>query len=255
MRQKSPTDDYWNRRALDETDESKVNMPDTVQRDLELQFVFNHLQPNARVVEIGCGNGFVSRQIRQQVAHLDAFDFAENMVDRARQRFGETNNRFFHESVLFPRNVASDYDIAICVRVLMNLRDLTEQKVALSNIADMLRSSGKLILIEGYRDGFDHLSKYRNSIGLTSVKPAAHNFYPTLQDVMPEILKHFLIERTWHTGLFDFLTRIVYPALVGAENATTPGDFHNKIEPVVRAFEGSDLTAFARVHGFLLVKR
>jgi SAM-dependent methyltransferase len=252
---KSSTDQYWNHRAVTEPELAKVNMPDTVQRDLELKFVFENLWPTARMVEIGCGNGYVSQQLRARVAHVDAFDYAENMIEHARMSYGETNNRFFHDNVLDPANTKAPYDAALCVRVLMNLRNLKEQKIAIGNIARMLRPGGRLILIEGFRDGFDALTSFRQAIGLPQVIPAAHNFYSYLADVIPTINEHFLIERTWHSGLYDFLTRIVFPQLVGAENATKPGDFHSKIEPIVRANDEPDMARFARVHGFALARR
>jgi SAM-dependent methyltransferase len=252
---KSSTDEYWNQRAVTEPELAKVNMPDTVQRDLELKFVFKHLWQAARMVEIGCGNGYVSQQLRAHVAFVDAFDYAENMVERARITYGETNNRFFHDSVLDPKYANGPYDIALCVRVLMNLRNFEEQKAAVRNIAKMLRPGGRLILIEGFRDGFETLSSFRQLIGLPQVIPAAHNFHCYLADIIPVIDEHFIVEQTWHTGLYDFLTRIVFPQLVGAENATKPGDFHAKIEPIVRTNDEPDMARYARVHGFALARR
>jgi SAM-dependent methyltransferase len=252
---KSSTDEYWNQRAVTEPELAKVNMPDTVQRDLELKFVFDHLWRTARMVEIGCGNGYVSQQLRARVAFVDAFDYAENMVERARTTYGETNNRFFHDTVLDPKHTRGPYDVALCVRVLMNLRGLDEQKTAIRNMASMLRRGGRLILIDGFRDGFDMLTSFRHSIGMPPVIPAAHNFHSRLADIIPTINEHFIIEQTWHTGLYDFLTRIVFPQLVGAENATKPCDFHASIEPIVRANDEPDMARFARVHGFALARR
>jgi SAM-dependent methyltransferase len=252
---KSPTDEYWNNRALTEPEAAKVNMPDTVQRDLELKFVFKHLWPTARLVEIGCGNGYVSQQLRARVAHVDAFDYSENMIARAHETYGETNNRFFLDDVRDPKNTKSPYDAALCVRVLMNLGNLDEQRIALRNMAGMLRPGGRLVLVEGFRDGFDALSGFRQAIGIPQVAPAAHNFYSYLADVKPTINEFFLVEETWHTGLYDFLTRIVFPQLVGAANATQPGDFHAKIEPIVRANDGPEMARFARVHGYALTRR
>ena len=37
---KSDTDRHWNERAVTECDDAKVNIADTVQRDLELEFIF-----------------------------------------------------------------------------------------------------------------------------------------------------------------------------------------------------------------------
>jgi len=255
MSQQSPTDRYWNERARTVPEDDKVSMPDTVQRDLELKFVFEHLWPTARVVEIGCGNGYASQLLRTRVTHVDAFDYAEGMIERARRTYGETNNRFFRDDVRDPKHVRSPYDIALCVRVLMNLRNADEQRIALGNIAKMLCSGGRLVLIEGFRDGYDVLSNFRREIGLPPVIPAAHNFYSYLRDLSPTLNELFVVERTWHTGVYDFLTRIVFPQLVGAENATKPGDFHSKIEPIVQAHDGPDMTRFARVYGFALVRR
>ncbi len=122
-------------------------------------------------------------------------------------------------------------------------------------MAGMLHPGGRLILIEGYRDGFDTINKFRQAIGIAPALPAAINFYSYLGDLLPTISEHFTIEQTWHSGVFDFLTRIVYPQMVGAENAHTPGEFHLKIEPIVRAGPSRDLARFARLHGFALIKR
>jgi len=128
---KSNTDRHWNDRALSESDDARVNIADTVQRDLELQFIFSQLPADAQVLEVGCGNGYVTRQLRERVRHVDAFDYAENMVARGRANYGETNNRFFHGSVLDPPDVVtttgwvpvgvatSTVVITICVEVLL----------------------------------------------------------------------------------------------------------------------------------------
>jgi len=188
------------------------------------------------------------------VAFVDAFDYAENMVARARETYGETNNRFFQDSILAPRTTGTDYDAALCIRVLINLANLEQQRQALDNLAGMLKRGGHLILIEGYREGFEVINALRAVIGLPSAHPAPINFYSSLTELMPSILQKFTIEATFNTGLFDFLTRIVYPALVGAENAHTPGEFHLKIEPIIRHLNSPGLARFARVHGFLLSK-
>lgn len=252
---KSSTDQFWNERAAQLPDQAKVNIADTVQRDYELQFIFDQLRPTMRMIEIGCGNGYVTQQLRERVAHVDAFDYAENMVERARQSYGETNNRFFHDSVLDPKNTQGPYDAALCVRVLINLRDVNEQIAAVRNMAGLLKQGGRLILIEGYKDGFDEINALRTAVGIAPANPAAINFYSSLSELMPTILESFSIEATFNTGLFDFLTRVVYPSLVGADKAMEPGEFHEKVAPIVYAMRTPELARFARLHGFTLVKK
>lgn len=252
---KSSTDEFWNRRASQEPDAARVNIADTVQRDHELQFVLPHFDSTMRVVEIGCGNGYVTQQLRSQVAHVDAFDYAEAMVERARATYGETNNRFLHDSILDPKRVGTGYDAGLCVRVLINLRNLEEQKRAVGNMASLLRPGGRLLLVEGFRDGFDAINATRQAIGLPPANPAAINFYSYVAELMPTILANFQVAGTWHSGMFDFLTRVVHPQLHGAEQATGPGDFHLRIEPIVRANALPDLVAYARLRGFLLIRK
>jgi SAM-dependent methyltransferase len=255
MNIRSETDKHWNERALSGIDAAKINIDDTVQRDLELQFVFKNLDRGSRLLEVGCGNGYVTKQLRERVAFVDAFDFSENMIERGKQMFGETNNRFFHDSVLAPKNARGPYDIVVCIRVLINLRNLEEQSRSVRNIADLVKPGGKVILIEGYREGFEAISAFRTELGIPALKPASINYYSALSELMPVFQREFTIADTFHTGLFDFLTRVVYPSLVGPDQATRAGEFHSKIEPIVRAYDGPDLARFARLHGLLLIKR
>lgn len=253
---KSSTDLHWNERALSETDDAKVSFHDPVQRDLELDFVFAHLPAAGRVVEVGCGNGYATRQIRERTGHVDAFDFAENMVDRARSTYGETNNRFFHGSLLDRGTCdANAYDAAICVRVLINLRELHEQMVAINNISYWLKPGGKLILIEGFRDGFDALDQLRADCGLPPLMPAAINYYSRLSDLWSEIARSFESVDEFHTGTYDFLTRLVLPRIAGADQSEIWHGFHRKIEKVARHFNPAEMKRLARARGFALVKQ
>jgi SAM-dependent methyltransferase len=252
---KSATDKHWNERAIHEADPSKVNIADTYQRELETAFVLTNVPRKGRVLEVGCGNGFLTDVLRRACEFVDAFDFSENMVQQASALHGESNNRFFHDSVLTGSNVAPPYDGVVCVRVLINLRDASEQKIAIRNMASWLGPKGQLILVEGFQDGFDALNQTRRATGIPEMKPAAINFYSGLSDILPIIEKEFTIVRRFHTGMFDFLTRVVYPSLVGAENAQGPSDFHGKVLPIVRAMNPDEFAPMARVHGFHLQRR
>lgn len=252
---KSPTDFHWNQRAIEEKDHVAVNIADVTQRELETDFVIGHLRPESKVLEIGCGNGFLSNILRDRVDTLDAFDYAENMVIEARRLYGERNNRFFHDNVLAPRNLSGPYDAIVCVRVLINLRNLDEQKVAVSNMAAALSKGGTLILVEGFLDGFDALNELRKRCGMQAMQPARINYYSRLDELMAHICTQFDVGPEFHSGCFDFLTRVVYPALVGPSNATGHSEFHRKILPVARSINPSEFRSLARLRGFVLTRR
>jgi ubiquinone/menaquinone biosynthesis C-methylase UbiE len=255
MNKKSNTDIHWDKRAASEPDDALVNIADTAQRDIELKFVLKHLNPADNALEVGCGNGWVTKIFREKVAQLDAFDYAENMVARAKKNVGETNNRFFCTSVLEPEGLKGPYDTVICIRVLINLRNIEEQKKAIEVLAANIKPGGKLVLVEGYADGFEKLSSLRIEAGLPPLTPASINFYSRVGELTPTILQHFSIEDTFHTGLFDILTRAVFPALVGPDKVSEQSDFHKQIGPVTKAFGSAELSAYARLHGFALIKK
>ena len=254
MTSKSGTDLFWNERALTEGDPVKVNIADDVQRRLETAFIMTHLPAGARVLEVGAGNGHLTQTLRQRAGFVDAFDYAENMVEQAKRLHHETNNRFFHDSVLDPKAVQPPYDAVVCVRVLINLRNLEEQHRAFDNLQQLVRPGGRLILVEGFSDGFDRLNQVRQAAGIAALRPASINFYSPLPPWLERFERAFRIDATFNTGTFDFLTRVVYPALVGSDKATGPSEFHERIDALARSFDPEPLKFVARLHGFVLTR-
>lgn len=252
---KSATDIHWNDRAIRECDAAAVNIADVSQRELETDFLLKHLRPADRVLEVGCGNGFLTNILRTHVAHVDAFDYAENMVAQAKQIHGERNNRFFHDNVMEPMGWRGLYDGIVCVRVLINLRNFNEQKIAVENMRKALKPGGVLLLVEGYLDGFEELNRLRIKAGIDPLSPASINYYSKLDEMREVLEKNFDTIEVFHTGSFDFLTRVVYPSLVGAANANGHSEFHAKILPLARSYNPDQFRAFARLHGFALVRR
>ena len=253
--QKTSTDKHWDERAAEVADDARVNIDDTTQRDAELDFVLENLRPSARLLEVGCGNGYVTQILRDKCKHVDAFDYAENMVDRARRLYGETNNRFFHDNLLDLQSMTPPYDQILCMRVLINLRNFDEQRKAVENMAALLGERGELILIEGFTEGFGTLNELRRKIGLAELSPASINYYSSNAEFMEFAGTLFSVKETFHTGLYDFLTRVVYPCVVGAECASGHAEFHTKIEPLIRSFQIEEISYLARLRGYVLVKR
>jgi SAM-dependent methyltransferase len=232
-----------------------VNIADLAQRRCENEFIFGALRPADRLLEIGCGNGYLTDELRRRVASVDAFDFSEAMIASARTHFGEHGNRFFVDSVLEGTQVAPPYDAAVCVRVLINLADAEEQALALRNMAKWLKPGGRLILVEGFLDGFEGLNELRGRCGLPPLQPASINFYSHWADLEPVAAALFDIEGEWHSGMFDLLTRVTYPLLVGPEAASGPAEFHMKTLPLALALNPEALKPYGRLRGYILKRR
>jgi SAM-dependent methyltransferase len=252
---KTSTDIHWNERARSVADDVEVNIMDVFQRDLEYDYVCSYLEPSMRLLEVGCGNGFSTQRFRDLVEWVDAFDYAESMVERARERVGERNNRFIHDNVLEPRHLEGPYDAAVCIRVLINLESLAQQRLALQNLHSLLRSGGLLILAEGFVEGFDRLSALRGAVGLPPIEPVAINFYSSVDELLPDICRSYDEVGQFHLGAYDYLTRIVYPHVAGMENVRHNTVFSEQCAALARAFNPSCFQDLSRMRGFVLRKR
>lgn len=252
---KTTTDLHWNDRAASVANDIEVNLMDIFQREIEYDYVCGYLEQDMRVLEVGCGNGFSTDRFRALVRHVDAFDYAEQMIERAREVFGETNNAFIHDNVLDPKHLNGPYDATICVRVLINLADLEEQETAVRELGELTKPGGLLILAEGFTDGFDSLNALRGEVGLPAIQPAEINFYSSLDDLQSTIDELFTREQTFHLGAYDYLTRVLYPLVVGPENATHNTNFSERCSELARAFNPDDFAPLSRMRGLVLRRR
>lgn len=252
---KSSTDQHWNQRAQVVEKDIEVNLGDVFQRNLEFDAITAYFGRGDRLLEVGCGNGYSTRHFRDHVAHVDAFDFAEAMVARAKEKVGEENNRFFTDNLLEPRDFDGPYDTVVCVRVLINLKDLAEQKLALRNLHGCLKDGGTLVLAEGFTDGFAALNGLREKVGLGALTPAKINFYSDIADLMPVIEDLFEVRDTFHLGAYDYLTRVVYPLIAGPENVKHNTVFSERSERLARAMNPDDFASLSRLRGFALTKK
>ena len=252
---KTDTDQHWNQRAASVANDAEVNLMDIFQRNLEYDHVCRHLAADMSVLEVGCGNGYSTRRFRELVRHIDAMDYAEQMIERARTTIGETNNTFILDDILEPRYLRGPYDTVICVRVLINLANLEEQRLAFRNMASVIRPGGLLILAEGFRDGFIELSGLRLRMGLPAIEPARINFYSSVSDLSDLFADEFEVESRFHLGSYDFLTRVVYPMIVGADNVRHNTVFSERCEDIAREFNPDQFESLSRMKGLVLRKR
>lgn len=252
---KTNTETYWDDRAEHIEKEIDVNMNDIFQRELEYDFVCQHLIEEMSILEAGCGNGFSTALFRMLVKSVDAFDNSENMIRRAKHKYGEKNNRFICDDVLSPKIITGVYDAVLCIRVLINLHSLEQQKRAISNLALFVRPGGLLILIEGFKDGYVNLDKLREKAVLPPLEPNRINLYSSIIDLLPTVGEIFSIEDRFHSGMYDFLTRLFFPLVAGADKVRHNTAFSEKSMKATRAYNPDCFESFSRVRGFALRKR
>jgi len=258
---KSKTDLFWNARDASNLPDEDVNITDIYQRELEFIEIDKFLKGNMKVLEVGCGNGFSTARFRERVKHIDSFDFSPEMIKRAKVTYGETNNKFYNDNVLDLKNTKGEYDLVICCRVLINLHNFEEQKQAIKNISQHIKTGGKLLLVEGFKDGFAELSEARKQIGLSRLKPASISCYPKFDVFIRFLLNNgYDITKIQKPHLFnfaqyDYLTRVIYPAMVGEENVKHNSEFCKRAFEIVKNTNNIIVSGkFSRTYGVFLTK-
>src|SRR5262249_20768881 len=95
----------------------------------------------------------------------------------------------------------------------------------------------------------------RAQVGLPAVEPASINFYSSIDDLRYVWEEKFDLEDTFHLGAYDYLTRVVYPAIAGAENVRHNTNFSERSAELARAFNPDCFGKLSRMRGFVLRKR
>jgi len=83
-----------------------------------------HLASNMHILEVGCGNGFVTEFLSEKLDRVDAFDQSEEMISMAIKRLASKNNcRLFIKELPQPSHDGLEllYDAILSARVLINL--------------------------------------------------------------------------------------------------------------------------------------
>jgi SAM-dependent methyltransferase len=106
------------------------------------------LQPGERVLDIACGNGLYARRLAAMGANVVAFDFAEQMIERARRHPSNYADMIDYRVVDATDEAAllalgeRSYDAAVC---MMALFDMAQIDPLMSALAKLLRPAGRFI--------------------------------------------------------------------------------------------------------------
>jgi SAM-dependent methyltransferase len=115
----------------------------------QARFLLSHgLPTSGRLLEVGCGPGFVTHLLRQLVpaCRITAVDRDPMMVQRARTLLRNADTtEFAHASVLALPFAAATFD-AVLARLV--LQHLTDPGRALAEIHRVLRTGGRLLVVD-----------------------------------------------------------------------------------------------------------
>ncbi|MBI2240177.1 MAG: class I SAM-dependent methyltransferase [Magnetospirillum gryphiswaldense] len=247
---------FWNSFAVGAPDERGTHR-DQYQLALETAFAKNALSADSDVLEVGCGNGYMTERLAGWVRSVDGFDPAAEMVANAQRIVAAKNCRFFVKGLPDPEptGLKDLYDAVVSVRVLINLPGHDSQAQALRWIASRLKPGGRYIFIEGADEGICNLNDLRTKAGIEPINVVPHNLNFNLDWLKSSIQGLFKIVEQRHTGMYDYLTRYFYPVLLKGQEPKYNTEFH---EAAYRSDVAGDsdprFAAYTRLHLLVLEK-
>lgn len=110
----------------------------------ELAFVLKHLKPNAKVLEIGSGPGFFTRELVKHAGSVFATDISKEMVDALQKNVPASNLSAMPLDVYNLDQVPDygEYDTVVCMRVLCHVEDAS---LGLAKLRGAVHAKGNVI--------------------------------------------------------------------------------------------------------------
>jgi 2-polyprenyl-3-methyl-5-hydroxy-6-metoxy-1,4-benzoquinol methylase len=153
-----------------------------------------------RVLEIGCGDGFASRIVRQSVNSLDALDidptFIEDAISRNRSRW---NISFSIHDILANPWDKSDYDGIFLLDVFEHF-PRHQEDILVSNIVSSLRGDGVVIIGIPSLESQNYASP-RSIAGHVNCK-SGEELRTTLLKFFKRVLIFSMNDEVVHTGFY-----------------------------------------------------
>jgi ubiquinone/menaquinone biosynthesis C-methylase UbiE len=206
-------------------------------------------------MDIGCGNGFSASIYATKCSKVTGVDYSSNMIRSANLAFRRKNIVFEEGDVLSLPYKKGSFSAVVSTRCLINLTGWNKQKKAIANISDILKKGGQLILTEGMKQGRQRLNKLRNQMGLPSMPRVWHNFDFDEDKLMPFVSKHFIIKNDIRFGIYDVLTRVIYPAVIYPKNPQYGTEYHKLAEKLIYLVGEDELRQYSREACLVLVKK
>ena len=203
---------------------------DYVIRNKELEHISNAIDlfENDRILEVGCGNGYVARNLLCDIkSNYVGLDFNRDMIELA-NKIKLDDSHFIRSDVCDLPFGKGTFDFIFSERCLINLEDWNNQMSALQQIFNSLSSGGHYLMIESFVEPQEKLDQARDDVGLEKIGAPWHNRFFEENKLTNFIAEHSTIEDVTSKYIdqlppnflstYYFFSRVLYPALANSND-------------------------------------
>lgn len=213
--------EFWEKAGLTELDKDGLR---PVARDPFLQnlvenSIFDFLEKDDIICDIGCGDGVSTKKFAQKVKKMFAIDYSKTLIEIAKNNNSLDNIEYINEDILNISDIFNDdfFDKIISIRCLINIPTEELQYRALEEIFKKLKKNGLLILSEGTLNELNNLNHLRKLHNLPLIEPVKYNLFFDTSKLENFINKYGILEKKITFGHYFYGSRIIQPLLVGVD--------------------------------------
>jgi len=207
---------FWEKSGKVKPTDPRITIRDHYFRLLEIDEIRKLIKGKNQVLDIGCGNGYSTIQYAQDVNNIYGVDYSKNLIAGAKELLKKShldNIEFKVGDVLRLPFEKEKFDVVIGERLLINLPNWDLQKKAIKEIARVLNKNGLYICVEVTMQGHERMDYYRKMFGLSILEKYWHNLYLDEACYIPFVNKYFAISEIKRFGMYQFLSKVMYPLL------------------------------------------
>ena len=161
------------------------------------------------ILEIGCGTGKNTAFLVQIGAHVQALDFSEGMIEKAREKVKAENVEFSVADLTqkWPCEDSS-YDLIVCNLVLEHIEDLS---FIFSEAFRVLEQGGRFLINElhPFRQYEGKKARFEKGVGVTEIPAFVHHVSDFVNAALINGLNLIKLNESWHEQDQDKPPRII----------------------------------------------
>lgn len=213
--------EYWTGQSLEYGESPSASWADRNAIHMEISEISKYIADGDRVLDIGCANGYSTIQFAcQKKINICGVDLIPEMIEAANERMKECSDKilgrveFNTGDILSLNKDYSQFDKIIVTRVIINLNNWENQKIALRNCIELVKIGGLLLLSEATIQGWRNLNKLRKEWNLAEIPEPSFNCYLDEDKVIEEVQSEMgLVEVRNFSSTYFVGTRVLKPLL------------------------------------------